>query len=213
MAFVSTVPVVESQGDVRAMYARQQNTLGYVPGYAKIFSHRPELMGLWADLQRGIRKHIAPREFELATLAAARALRSTNCALAHGTFLLEHFTQREVVAILVGRGVSSGVISRKDAVLMNFADLVARDASAATQADIDELREAGFVDEEIFDIAATAAARAFFTKLLDSLGSDADHVYPQLEDGLKAQLTVGRDVSLTAKESLADFRHAHELKS
>jgi hypothetical protein len=61
------------------------------------------------------------------------------------------------------------------------------------------------VDEEIFDIAATAAARAFFAKLLDSLGSDADDDYAQLEQGLKTHLTVGRGVSLTVKESLADF--------
>jgi uncharacterized peroxidase-related enzyme len=204
MAFVSTIPASEAQNAVRDMYGRQQRALGYVPGYAKIFSLRPELMGHWADLQRGIRKHIAPREFEMATLAAARALRSTNCSLAHGTFLLEHFSQNELATILAGKGVSSGVISRKDAALMNFAGLVAQDASAVTRADIDELREVGFAEEEIFDIAATAAARAFFTKLLDSLGSEADHFYPLLEDGLKAQLVVGRDVSLTVKESLAD---------
>lgn len=202
MAFVSTVPASESHGAVRDMYARQQKALGYVPGYAKIFSLRPELMRLWADLQRGIRRHIAPREFELATLAAAKALRSTNCSLAHGALLLEYFSQKEVMTILDGKGVCSGVINCKDAALMKFAELVAWDASASTQADTDKLREAGFGDEEIFDIAATAAARAFFTKLLDSLGSDADHAYPQLENELRDHLIVGRGISLTAKECL-----------
>ena len=202
MAFVSTVPASEAQDAVRDMYARQPKALGYVPGYAKIFSLRPELMRLWADLQRGIRRHIAPREFELATLAAAKALRSTNCSLAHGAFLLEYFSQKEVMTILAGNGVCAGVISRKDEALMNFSQLVALDASASTQADIDELREVGFGDEEIFDIAATAAARAFFTKLLDGLGSDADHAYPQFQNGLRDHLIVGRGISLTTKESL-----------
>jgi alkylhydroperoxidase family enzyme len=200
MAFINTVPANESQATARDMYARQQKALGYVPGYAKIFSLRPDLMGLWANLQRGIRNTIAAREYELATLAAARALRSTNCSLAHGTFLLEYFSQHDVSLILAGKGVVSGVISEKDAALMNFADYVARDASATTQTDIDELRELGFADEEIFDIAATAAARSFFTKLLDSLGSDADHPYLQLENTVKDQLLVGRAISLTAKE-------------
>lgn len=203
MAFVSTVPACEAEGAVREMYARQQKAYGYVPGYAKVFSLRPELMGLWADLQRGIRRHIAPREFELTTLAAARALKSTLCSLAHGTCLLEFFSEEELVAILEGRGVSSGVISERDEALMNFADLVARDASAATQENIDDLRNVGFSDEEIFDVAAAAAARAFFTKILDGLGSDGDHPYAELGVGLKESLSVGREMSLTMKECVA----------
>ena len=203
MAFVDTVPAKEAAGDVKNMYERQQQFFGYVPGYAKIFSLRPELMRLWADLQRGIRQYIAPREFELATLAAARALRSTNCALAHGSFLLEFFDEDEVLAIVAGNGVSFGAISDKDAALTSFAAQVARDASATTQENIDELRDVGFSDEEIFDIAATAAARAFFTKVLDSLGSDADHAYPQLDDRLRKQLTVGRQISVSPRERVS----------
>ena len=41
MAFVKTVPVEQATGDVRAMYERTQAALGYVPNYAKAFSHRP----------------------------------------------------------------------------------------------------------------------------------------------------------------------------
>jgi uncharacterized peroxidase-related enzyme len=200
MAFVSTVPASEAEGAVREMYARQQKAYGYVPGYAKVFSLRPELMRLWADLQRGIRQHIAPREFELATLAAAGALKSTLCSLAHGAVLLKFFSQEELVTILSGRGVCAGVINERDAALMNFAELVARDASAATQENIDDLRNVGFSDEEIFDIAAAAAARAFFTKILDGLGADGDHCYPQLGPELKERLTAGREMSRTTKE-------------
>ena len=36
--------------------------------------------------------------------------------------------------------------------------------------DIDALRAHGFTDAEIFDLAATAAPAAFFSKLLDALG-------------------------------------------
>ena len=203
MAFVSTVPPSEAEGAVREMYARQQEAYGYVPGYAKVFSLRPELMGLWADLQRGVRRHIAPREFELATLAAARALKSTICSLAHGAFLLEFFSQEELATILAGRGVCSGVISERDAALMKFAELVAREASSTTQENIDELRNVGFSDEEIFDVAAAAAGRAFFTKILDALGGDGDHGYADLGTALKDALSVGREMSLTVKERVA----------
>ena len=44
------------------------------------------------------------------------------------------------------------------------------------------LRDHGFTDAEIFDIAAAAAARCFFSKLLDALGAEADGAYDFLED-------------------------------
>ena len=44
MAFIKTVPTTEAQGDVLAMYERQEGEWGYVPDYAKVFCHRPEVM-------------------------------------------------------------------------------------------------------------------------------------------------------------------------
>lgn len=41
MAFIATVPVDEASGDVRRMYEENEANLGYVPNYAKLFSHRP----------------------------------------------------------------------------------------------------------------------------------------------------------------------------
>lgn len=49
--------------------------------------------------------------------------------------------------------------------------------------------------EEIFDVAATAAARCFFSKLLDALGAQADSSFNELDPTLRAVLTVGRPVS------------------
>jgi hypothetical protein len=46
-----------------------------------------------------------------------------------------------------------------------------------------------------FDIAATAAARCFFSKLLDALGAEPDAAYNDLDDGLKRRLTPGKPIS------------------
>jgi hypothetical protein len=58
---------------------------------------------------------------------------------------------------------------------VRFARDIARDASAVTSRQVDVLRSAfGLSEAEIFDIAAIASARCFFTKILDALGSEAD---------------------------------------
>src|SRR5437762_1770711 len=102
MAFIDGIPVAQASGDVRGMYEKTQAAAGYVPNYAKVFSHRPQVMAA-----------------------------------------------------------------------------------------------------EIFDIAATAAARCFFSKLLDALGAEPDAAFAALEDDLKRQLTPGRPISRQAPEKLA----------
>ena len=60
---------------------------GFVPNYAKVFCHRPEVLARWGQLLAGIRRPMDKRRFELVTFAAAHELRNTACALAHGKAL------------------------------------------------------------------------------------------------------------------------------
>ena len=78
---------------------------------------------------------------------------------------------------------------------MDFAEKIVADATSITQQDIDRLRELGLTDGEIFEVAATAAARCFYSKLLDSLGVQADAVYLDVFDPeLREVLAVGRPI-------------------
>jgi uncharacterized peroxidase-related enzyme len=201
MAFVDTIPVEQAAGDVRAMYERTQAALGYVPNYAKIFSHRPEVMAAWSGLLASIRGHLDTRRYELVTLAAARALRSSYCMLAHGSVLLQKFYSTEQMAAIAG-DPATAELAPADVAMMAFAEKLARDASTITEADVRALREHGLTDPEIFDIAATAAARCFFSKLLDALGAEPDAAYDDLDDGLKRRLTPGRPISRDAAEAV-----------
>ena len=200
MAFIETIPPAAAHGDVEAMYSRQQSKYGYVPNYAKTFSHRPELMRLWADLLYGIRRNMDKRRFELATVAAAMAVRSTYCSLAHGQALTEFYSQDEARAIVSGSGDAS--LSDAERALMRFAGKIARDASDVTQDDVDALRAAGLSDTEIFDIAAAAAARTFFAQLCEGLGTIGDRDYSNLDEPLRQALTVGRPLEFTEPERL-----------
>lgn len=192
MAFIGTTPPETARGTVREMYERQQARYGYVPNYAKVFCHRPEVMARWASLLAGIRSPIEPRRFELVTLAAAQALRNSYCSLAHGSALAELVAPAEVEAIATG--IEPTPLSDAEVEMMRFARKVAVDASRVTAGDVARLQAHGFADEEIFDIAATAAARAFFAKLLDALGVEPDAVYRELPESLRKPLTVGRPI-------------------
>jgi len=79
---------------------------------------------------------------------------------------------------------------------------VATEASSITQDDIVALRRHGFEDDEIFDIAAVAAARSFFTKILDSTGAEADIGHVGMDATLRQSLTVGKPITQRESEAL-----------
>lgn len=192
MAFIQTHAPNEADGAVAAMYLRQQAAWGYVPSYAKVFCHRPEVMARWGQLLAEIKRPMDLRRFELVTFAAAVELRNTACALAHGRKLREFFSDADIVALAAGRPV--GALSAAEQGMLRFARQVARDASQVSAAEVAALQALGFSDAEVFDIAAVAAGRAFFTKLLDALGVVPDSAFLALDGRLREALTVGRPI-------------------
>ena len=201
MAFIDTVPVAEAEGNVRDMYARQEGAWGYVPDYAKVFCHRPEVMERWGRMLAAIKRPADARRLELITFAAAYELRNSSCSLAHGAALARIIDRETVLAISQGR--ESDVLSEAEAAMVRFARRVASDASRITAGEVAALKEIhGFTDAEVFDIAAIAAARAFFTKILDALGSEPDISFMRVERELRQALTVGRPISHRALERL-----------
>ncbi|MEO8017030.1 MAG: peroxidase [Pseudomonadota bacterium] len=193
MAFIDTLPESEISADVRAMYDRQQTFWGFVPNYAKVFCYRPELMGLWADLQRGIKRNMDKRRFELVTFAAAHTLRSTLCSLAHGRALTEFFSAEDVQ--LMAKGASPASLTAAEAAMMTFSRKVARGAFMITPSDVDELKKHGFTDAEVFDITAAVAGRAFFSNICEGLGVEAEVSLVAMDEDFKKAMTVGRALS------------------
>jgi len=200
MAFIDTISASWVTGEAFAMYDRQQKHYGYVPNYATVFSHRPEVMRRWAELLAAIKRPMELRRFELATFAAAHELKSTLCTLAHGKALLAFFSTADVIAM--ARGETPSSLTAAEAALMRFARAVARDASSVTAGDVAELKGHGFSDAEVFDIAATAAGRAFFTKIIESLGVACDAPLGEMDASLREALTVGRPIELVEPDRL-----------
>lgn len=200
MAFIDTISATWATGETFAMYDRQQRHYGYVPNYATVFSHRPEVMRRWAELLACIKRPMNKRRFELATFAAAVTLRSTLCTLAHGKALLEFFSAEDVMEM--ARGELPASLTAAEAGLMRFARAVARDPSVITESDVAELKGYGFSDAEVFDVAVTVAGRAFFATVVESLGVATDAPLRALDGALRDALTVGRQVAFVEPDRL-----------
>lgn len=144
--------------------AQDSNALGYTPNFNRLYARRPEVYAAWRDLNRAIKSSMELRRYELATIAAARELRSEYCTLAHGKVL------RDKLDI----DVDTSELTETDRAVMRFATKVIDDATSITKADVDELRAVGLDDDDIFDVVLTASARAFFSSTLSALAVEPD---------------------------------------
>jgi alkylhydroperoxidase family enzyme len=162
---------------------------GEEPNLQRAFSSRPAVFEAWQQLNGAIKETSDLRRYELATLAAARRLRSSYCCLAHGRVLAEQFYDYDTVPKLPDG------LDDADRAIMAFAEKVVVDATAITQADVDELRAHGLSDEEIFDVVLAATARCFFSKTLDALGVQPDAAYSELPPSFTEPSTVGRPIA------------------
>jgi uncharacterized peroxidase-related enzyme len=194
MTFIETVAEAEAADAVDAMYETDRQVFGHLPNFTKGFSLRPDVYAAWRQLNGAIKANMELRRYELATVAAASRLRSSYCTLAHGSILLDKFIGPDGVRAVVDNH-DAAELDAVDAAIVDLADKVALDATTVTQADIDSLRACGLTDSDILDVVLAAAARCFFSKVLDGLGIEPDAKYAQLDPALRDLLTVGRSIA------------------
>ena len=160
--------------------------------YERAFAERPEVFAAWRQLNASIKAEMDLRRYELATLAAARRLRSSYCCLAHGTVLQATFGEPVLEIALDHRAAG---LDEVDVAVMDLAERVVDDATEIQDADLQRLRDLGLSESEIMDVILAAAARCFFSKTLDALGVRPDATYGALDIELREALVVGRPIA------------------
>ena len=203
MAFVELRSEQGADDPIEELFAEDRETLGFVANYTRLFARRPEVYRAWEQLRTAIKANLDPRRYELATLAAARRLRSSYCALAHGKVLRDQFYDAATLHGIVADHHHAG-LDPVDVAVMDFADQVVVDASSVTAVDVAVLRAHGLSDSDILDVALAAAVRCFFSKVVDAMGVEADAAYRTLlEPELRQALTVGRAIALRSEHAAA----------
>lgn len=190
--FIDATPDEAAEGPLRAYYDQQRASWGFLPNYALAFASRPDIAAAWNQLNGAVRGGMDRRRFEIATIAAARALRSTYCLTAHAKFLRDECGDAAALQALVD-DPTGATLDDVDRAVYLFAGKVAADASAVQQEDVDALRAVGLSDADVADVVFAAAARSFFTRVLDGLGAQLDQqTAAEFEPSVRERFVVGR---------------------
>ncbi|MFE4196774.1 carboxymuconolactone decarboxylase family protein [Paenarthrobacter sp. NPDC056912] len=172
MSILNVPSEAEATGLTAEIYRADITSMGYVPSHTKAMSLNPEAHLLWESLTQAISSSLGLRRYELVTLAAAQAIGSSHCRLAHGKKTLTIIDEDQLIAI--ARVYHHAGLPPEEVAMMDYAVKLSTDAAAMNDDDAQQLRDSGFSDREIADITLAAAARNYFSRALLALAVDLD---------------------------------------
>ena len=169
--YLKTVGLDEAEGEVAEIYRNEVASMGLLMEATQCWTTRPEILPLFEHFSEGVKANfsLGMRGWRLITLIAAQQVPSTYCAQVYGGTLARELGKDQVLAIL--RDFRNAGLSDKDVAMLAYAQQVARDASQITEGHIEALREVGFKDVEISDIAHCASIRSFVSRFYDATGA------------------------------------------
>jgi uncharacterized peroxidase-related enzyme len=192
---------------IDALFASEVADQGFVSGHTAALSLNAEAYEAWEGLSAAVHRSMGTRRYELVTLAAARALGSTHCRLAHGRKALGVFDREQLLRI--ARDYRTAGLDEAEVAMMEFAERVSDSPATMTDADSGRLRELGLSDREIVDVVLAAAARNFYSRAVQALAIPVDPV--DLDEELREALLAGLPPGPGYREPLARA-HEHALR-
>jgi uncharacterized peroxidase-related enzyme len=182
-----------ASGYTADVYRRDLDDDGFVFSHTRAMAVNPEALEAFENLVHVVVPSIGVRTYELVTLAAAAALRSPHCLLAHGRKALRAEALDEDTLVLVARDFEDAGLSSADVAVMRYAHKLSTDATSMTDDDAQSLRDAGFSDRQIVDITLAAAVRNYFSRSLQALAVPVEEeltgITPRIREALLSPLT------------------------
>ncbi len=154
------VPTLEElPDDVRQKILEVQEKAGFVPNVFLAFAHRPDEFRAFFAYHDALllrESGLSKGEKEMIIVATSGANGCLYCVVAHGA-LLRIYEKNPLVADQVAVNHRKADITPRQRAMLDFAMKVALDSAAVGDADFAALREHGFGDDDIWDIAGITA--------------------------------------------------------
>jgi uncharacterized peroxidase-related enzyme len=162
----------EVPGEVKALWAKPLERLGFVPNVLRIFALRPRhLTAWWAyydELLRGD-SGLTKAQREMIAVVVSVQNRCHYCIVSHSA-ALRKLTGDPALVDRLATGYKYAALDPRERAMLDFAVKLTKASHESSEADVEALRAAGWSDEEIMDIAQVAAMFNFTNRLASTLG-------------------------------------------
>jgi 4-carboxymuconolactone decarboxylase len=159
---ISRFPVPEIKDlpdDIRARILAVQEKSGFVPNVFLVLAHRPdEFRAFFAyhDALMDKKGNLSKAEREMIVVATSNANQCQYCVVAHGA-ILRIRAKNSLIADQVAVNYRKADITPRQKAMLDFAMKVSARAHEVDDHDFETLRQHGFDQEDIWDIAGIAA--------------------------------------------------------
>jgi uncharacterized peroxidase-related enzyme len=167
------VPAEEdAPAGVQELYGKANEKLGFIPNVLRVYALRPRHLELWNafydDLMRGDSTLTRPQR-EMIAVVVSTANRCHYCIVSHSAYLRK-LTGDPVLVEQLRTNYKYAELEPRERAMLDFAVKLTEQSAACTEADVEALREAGWTDEDVMDIAEVAAMFNFTNRLASGLG-------------------------------------------
>jgi uncharacterized peroxidase-related enzyme len=172
LTWLDVPPEDEVPDEVKELWAAPLERLGFVPNVMRIFALRPDhLLRWWSyydELLRG-ESGLTKAQREMIAVVVSATNRCHYCVVSHGA-ALRKLTEDAVLVDTLATNYRYASVEPRERAMLDFAVKLTAASSECTEEDVERLREAGWSDEDVFDIAQVAAMFNFTNRLASGLG-------------------------------------------
>jgi uncharacterized peroxidase-related enzyme len=162
----------EAPTAAKELFDKASERLGFVPNVLRAYALRPRHLELWNafydDLMRG-ESALTKAQREMIAVVVSTINRCHYCMVSHGA-ALRKLTGDPVLVEQLRTNYAYADLEVPERAMLDFAVKLTEHSHRCSESDIEKLREAGWADEDIMDIAEVTAMFNFTNRLASGLG-------------------------------------------
>ena len=189
--FIKTIEPGEATGELAALYEAEAKSMGHIMQATQCWSARPDIIIPVENLLHQIRDgfSLGLLNFRLITFVAAQHVPSSYCSHVYFRALSGMIGRDQTLA--VRRDFRNAGLDNQQIEMLAYTEQIMRNASQITNADIQRLRNVGFTDLNIADIALAASFRSFMSRYFDAVGARVEPEFLDSDPVVRAEMAVG----------------------
>ena len=172
---ISWFPVAgddELPDDLRGLFAKAQERIGFVPNVFRAYAWRPERFRPWFDHFRSLHEpteNLDAADREMIAVVVSMANGCLYCLVAHGAALREALGD-PVLADRITLDWRRAELDDRRAAICAYVEKLTLSPVECTEADLDVLRATGLSEEEVWDVVEIAAMYNFTNRMAQGGG-------------------------------------------
>ena len=178
-SWLNLPPEEDLDEETRTLLGKARRNVGFLPNVFAVFTLRPGHLLHWIRhfnaLMRG-ESALTAAERELIGVVVSAENRCLYCLVSHGAELRQQLGDPQL-ADLIGYDYRRASLDERTRAMLDYAVKITHTPVECSTADVEHLRNLGFSDQAIFDIAETTAMYNFTNRLASATGMMPNEEY------------------------------------